>query len=175
MKRNQNSNGSQAATSTQWKAWGNGLLEWLRLNLLLLVCMVLVRLPFFLEVYYRVGLGDVGFPTVLSGSLFDLLLVCRIFAFGLVPFLCLYRFFPKTARGIFIGLIVLYAVISALLAEYYCNLTMPLDHVILVYSMKDLQTTLSSSATVSFSQVLWFLVQVGLPVLAIVLYGKLNR
>lgn len=142
----------------------SGLGLWIRLNLLLLVCMIAVRPLFFLEVYFRVGLEPIHFFTILSGSLFDLLLVCRIFAFGLVPFLCLHWFFPKTAKGVFIGLTVLYAVVSALLAEYYCNMTMPLDHVILVYSLQDLKTTVASSAALSLSQVLWFVAQVGLAV-----------
>lgn len=143
----------------------SGLSQWIRLNALLLACMVAVRPLFFLEVYFRVGLEPIHFFTILSGALFDLLLVCKCFSFGLVPFLCLYRFFPKTAKGIFIGLILLYAVVSALLAEYYCNLTMPLDHVILVYSSQDLKTTLSSSASITFAQVGWFLLQVGVPLL----------
>ncbi|MBO4328127.1 MAG: LTA synthase family protein [Bacteroidales bacterium] len=142
----------------------SGLGLWIRLNILLLVCMIAVRPLFFLEVYFRVGLEPIHFFTILSGSLFDLLLVCRIFAFGLVPFLCLHWFFPKTAKGVFIGLTVLYAVVSALLAEYYCNMTMPLDHVILVYSLQDLKTTVASSASLSLSQVGWFVAQVGLAV-----------
>lgn len=140
------------------------LAQWLRLNALLLLCMIAVRPLFFLEVYFRVGLAPIHFFTILSGAIYDLLLVCRIFAYGLIPFLVLHAFFPKTARGIFIGLIVFYAVVSALLAEYYCNLTMPLDHVILMYSYQDLKTTLSSSATLSIGQVIWFLLQVGVPV-----------
>jgi uncharacterized sulfatase len=146
------------------KSLSIALAQWLRLNALLLLCMIAVRPLFFLEVYFRVGLAPIHFFTILSGAIYDLLLVCRIFAYGLIPFLVLHAFFPKTARGIFIGLIVFYAVVSALLAEYYCNLTMPLDHVILMYSYQDLKTTLSSSATLSIGQVIWFLLQVGVPV-----------
>ncbi len=136
--------------------------QWVRLNLLLLVCMVALRPLFFMEVYFRLGLEWRQLLTVLSGSFFDLLLVSRIFTFGLLPFLLVYYFFPKTAKGIFKGLIILYAVVSALLAEYYCNLTMPLDHVVLVYSLEELKTTLFASTTsVSLAQVLWFVLQVG--------------
>lgn len=143
-----------------------GLGEWVRLNLLLLVCMVALRPLFFLEVYFRLGLEWRQLLTVLSGSFFDLFLVSRIFTFGLLPFLLVYYFFPKTAKGIFKGLIILYAVVSALLAEYYCNLTMPLDHVVLVYSLEELKTTLFASTTsVSLAQVLWFVLQVGMVVL----------
>ena len=145
-----------------------GIGEWVHLNLLLLICMVAMRPLFFLEVFFRLGLEWRQLLTVLSGSLFDLLLVSRIFTFGLIPFLLVFYFFPKTAKGIFKGLILLYAVISALLAEYYCNLTMPLDHVILVYSVEELKTTVfASSSSLSWSQVLWFVIYVGLAILLV--------
>ena len=150
-----------------------GLRQWVRLNLFLLLCMVAMRLWFFLEVHFRLDIALNQFFTILSGALFDLLLVCRVMAYGLIPFLLIHWFFPKTARGIFIGLIVLYTVVSALLAEYYCNLGMPLDHVILVYSPEELKTTVFSSTTsISFVQVLWFVLLVGFPVLILLLAGR---
>lgn len=153
----------------------SGLSQWLRLNLLLLACMIVVRPLFFLEVHFRLGVEASGLLTVLSGSLFDLLLVCRVVAYGLIPFLLIHWFFPKTARGIFVGLIILYALVSALLAEYYCNLGMPLDHVVLVYSVEELKTTaFSSSTAVSLGQVLWFVLLVGAPVLLAWLWRKVH-
>ena len=152
-----------------------GINRWIRLNALLLACMVVMRPVFFLEVYFRVGLEPIHFFTILSGALFDLLLVCRIFTYGLIPFLVLDRFFPKTARGIFVGLILLYTVLNALLAEYYCNLTMPLDHVLLVYTREELMTTLTSSATFSMTPILWFIAQMALPVLLLVLFFKSGK
>ena len=159
---------------TTWKdKLVSGLGDWVRLNLLLLVCMVAMRPLFFLEVYFRVGLEWRQLLTVMSGSLFDLLLVSRIFTFGLVPFLLVHFFFPKTAKGVFKGLILLYAVVVALLAEYYCNLTMPLDHVILVYSPEELKTTVfASSASISLAQVLWFVLTVGVAVVITFTGGK---
>lgn len=148
----------------------SGLGEWVHLNLLLLVCMVALRPLFFLEVYFRLGLEWRQLFTVLSGSLFDVLLASRIFVFGLVPFLLFYYFFPRVATGVFKGLVLLYAVVAALLAEYFCNLTMPLDHVILVYSVDELKTTVfSSSTSLSWIQVLWFVLQVGVAMLLILL------
>ncbi len=141
------------------------LCQWLRLNLLLLACMVVVRPIFFLEVYFRVGLEPIHFFTILSGVLFDAILVARVFTYGLIPFLLLHRFFPRTSFGVFKGLIIAYVVVSALLAEYYCNLTMPLDHVILVYTAEEVKTTLFSSASFSWAPVLWFVLQVGIPLL----------
>ena len=160
---------------TIWSRWNNALKVWLELNLVLLACMVVMRPIFFLEVYFRVGLDSIHFFTILSGAIFDLLLVCRVFTYGLIPFLALHPFFPKVAKGVFIGLTVLYGIVNALLAEYYCNLTMPLDHVILVYSLQDLKTTVSSSATLSIGQVLWFIAQVALPIVLLVVFTKRIR
>lgn len=151
-----------------------GINEFVRLNLLLLACMVVMRPVFFLEVHTCLGVPFNLFPVVLSGTLFDVLLVCRIFVFGLLPFLLLYRFFPKIARGVFVGLIVLYVVVSALLSEYYCQLTMPLDHVILVYTAAEIRETLFSSASFSWPPVLWFLAFLSLPTLLICLWRKLR-
>lgn len=146
-----------------------GLGEWLRLSFVLLFCMVAMRPLFFLEVYFRLGLEWRQLLTVLSGVLFDLLLVSRIFTFGLIPFLLVYYFFPKTAKGIFVGLTLLYAVVVALLTEYYCNLTMPLDHVVLVYSPEELKTTVfSSSTSISLAQVFWFVLQVAVATLIVI-------
>lgn len=151
-----------------------GLREWVRLNLVLLLCMIAVRILFFLEVHLRLGVPFKQFFTILSGTLFDLLLVCRIIAYGLIPFLLIHYFFPKTARGVFIGLMILYFVVVALLSEYYCNLGMPLDHVILVYSPEELRTTVFSSASFSWVPVLWFVVLVGVPVLLVLLWRRMR-
>lgn len=151
-----------------------GLRQWVRLNLVLLLCMIAVRILFFLEVHLRLGVPFKQFFTILSGTLFDLLLVCRIIAYGLIPFLLIHYFFPKTARGVFIGLMILYFVVVALLSEYYCNLGMPLDHVILVYSPEELRTTVFSSASFSWVPVLWFVVLVGVPVLLVLLWRRMR-
>lgn len=146
-----------------------GLRQWVRLNLLLLLCLIVMRLWFFLEVHFRLDIAFSQFFTILSGGLFDLLLVCRVMTYGLIPFFLIHCFFPKTAQGIFIGLMILYFVVSALLAEYYCNLGMPLDHVVLVYSPEELKTTVFSSTSLSYVQVLWFVLLVGIPALLVLL------
>lgn len=160
------------------KAWSDklwsGLCQWVRLNLLLLACMVAMRPVFFLEVYFRVGLEPIHFFTILSGAVFDLLLVARICCYGLIPFLLVHWFFPKTARGVAVGLVVAYTVVSAFLSEYYCNLTMPLDHVLLVYTPEELKTTVFSSASLSLAQVLWFLAQMAVPALLLWCWKKVH-
>ncbi len=151
-----------------------GLSQWLHLNVLLLACMILVRWVFFFEINTRLAIELNLFHAVLVGSLYDLLLACRLICFGLVPFLLLHFFAPKAARGIYVALIVLYGVVSALLAEYYCNLNMPLDHVILVYSPEEVMGTAASSASITATPFIWFFLTVGLTVLLTVLWRRVH-
>lgn len=152
----------------------DGLRQWARLNLLLLACMVAGRFLFFLEVYFRLGVERSCFFIILSGVFFDALLVCRVVVYGLIPFLLLHWFFPKLARGVFLGVILLYALVSTLLAEYYCNLGAPLDHVVLVYSVEELKTTVFSSTSLSMVQVLWFIILMAMPLLLAYLWKKVR-
>ena len=122
---------------------------WVRLNVLFLACLVAVRLLFFFELHFRIEAGWEVFPTVMSGLLFDLILLCRVFVYGLLPFVLMHRFLPKAACGVFCGWLVLYTVVEALLAEYYCNLNQPLDQVVLVYTPEELKETVSSSTALS--------------------------
>lgn len=129
---------------------------WIRLNLLFLASLLAFRLLYFFELHFRIEAGWEVFPTVMSGAMFDLILLSRVFVYGLIPFVLMYRFLPKTACWVFGGELVLYAVVEALLVEYYCNLNQPLDHVVLVYTPEELMETVFSSAALSWAQVFWF-------------------
>ena len=133
-----------------------GIRIWLKLNLLLLVFMFVLRLFFYAEVHFRLDIDASRFWTIMSGLHFDVLLWCRITAFFALPFLLLYLAFPKTTPRIYLGLVFLYGVVSALLTEYFCNLSMPLDHVILVYTPEEVKGTAASSASITATPFLWF-------------------
>ena len=133
-----------------------GVSSWLRQNLLLLVFMMVLRLFFIAEVHIRLGIEASHFWGILGGSLFDLTLLCRMIAFFALPYLLFYYFFPKTTQRVYFGLIILYGIVSALLTEYYCNLSMPLDHVVLVYTPEEVKGAASSSASVTATPFLWF-------------------
>lgn len=148
---------------------------WIRLNMLFLACLVAVRLLFFFELHFRIETGWDVFPIVMSGVLFDLILLCRVFVYGLIPFVLMHRFWPKAACWVFSGWLVLYAVIEALLVEYYCNLNQPLDHVILVYTPEELKETISSSAALSLAQVFWFVLHVACATALVSLCGVARK
>lgn len=148
---------------------------WIRLNLLFLACLVAVRLLFFFELHFRTEAGWDVFPIVMSGVLFDLILLCRVFVYGLIPFVLMHRFLPKAACGVFCGGLVLYTVVVALLAEYYCNLNQPLDQVVLVYTPEELKETVSSSAALSRAQVFWFVLHLACATALVSLCGVVRK
>ena len=134
-----------------------GLGQWVKLSLFLLLGMLVVRLFFFLQVYLRIEVDASQFLNILKGFVFDFYLVCHAAFWLLVPFLLFYRFFPKTTCGVGVGLVFAYVAVAALLTEYFCHLYMPFDHVVLVYSPSELMGTATSSASVTAAPFLWFL------------------
>ena len=152
----------------------NGIRQWAKANLLLLVCMLVTRMFFLLQVTHRVVIEAASFSTVASGAVYDLLLVCHIAAWLLVPFLLLYCLWPNATSKTYTGLTLFYAVASALLTEYFCNLMMPLDHVIFVYSPEEVMGTLSSSAHVTAAPFIWFLLTMAVVATATLLWRKIR-
>ena len=143
----------------------DGLCQWIRLNLFLLVCMIVIRVIFYFQVHTRIEIEASQFAGIMKGSLFDALLLCRAIAVLAVPFLALYCWFPKTVSRVYMGLVFFYVVVAALLTEYYCNLSMPLDHVILVYTPEEVKGTANSSANITATPFLWFFGTMALVVL----------
>lgn len=152
----------------------NGLCQWVKINLFWLVCMLLIRMFFYFQVHTRIEIDASQFAGIMKGFVFDFYLMCHLMTWLTIPFLVLYRFFPKTTNGIFMGLVFFYVVVAALLTEYYCNLTMPLDHVVLVYTPEEVMGTASSSAHVTATPFLWFFGTMALVVLLSLLWRKVK-
>ena len=144
------------SNTTFWNRLKEGLCQWIRLNLFLLVCMLVIRLFFYFQVHNRLEIDASQFAGIMKGSLFDGMLLARLIAGLSVPYLVLHCCFPKTMPKVYMGLVFLYVVIAALLTEYFCNLTMPLDHVVLVYTPEEVMGTASSSANITATPFLWF-------------------
>lgn len=152
----------------------DGICQWAKANLLLLICMLITRVFFLLQVTHRVVIEAASFSTVASGIVFDLLLVCHIAAWLLVPFLLSYCFWPNATSKTYTGLTIFFAIVSALLTEYFCNLMMPLDHVIFVYSPEEVMGTLTSSAHFTVAPFIWFLLTMAVVVTATLLWKKIR-
>ena len=134
-----------------------GICQWAKANLLLLVCTLITRAFFLLQVTHRVVIEAASFSTVASGIVFDLLLVCHIATWLLVPFLLFYCFWPNTTSKTYTGLTVFFAVVSALLTaarvmDFLLRLTkssFPLT-VYLKRSLLKVKYTFPSCAMISF-------------------------
>lgn len=150
------------------------LCQWLKLNLFLLLCMLVLRIFFYLQVHFRIEVDTSQFLNILKGFVFDFYLVCHAAIWLLAPFLLFHYFFPKTTFGVCLGLVVAYVVVAAVLTEYYCHLYMPLDHVVLVYSPAELRGTATSSAIVTVIPFLWMLGTLATVVLLWFLVRKLQ-
>lgn len=152
----------------------NGIKEWIHLNILLLLLMLVVRLLFYVEITTRIDIAASQFLNILLGFKYDLLLASHIIIWDLLVFFVLYYFFPKTTVKIYKVLIFTYAIISTLLTEYFCNLTMPLDHVIFAYSLESLKATIQSSSSLSIVPFLYIAISIFLFVIIAQLWKKIK-
>ena len=152
----------------------DGIKVWVSLNLLLILFMLVVRIIFFIETATRINVSISQFLNILLGFKYDLLLASHIIAWSSLIFLIFYYFFPKTSVKIYKVLIFTYAIISTLLTEYFCNLTMPLDHVIFAYSVESLKATISSSSSFSIIPILYIAISIFLFVIISRLWKKVK-
>lgn len=134
--------------------------EWAHLNILLLLMMLVVRIIFFIETTIRIDIDIAQFTNIISGYKYDLILAAHIIAWIFPIFLIFHYFFPKATTKTYKVLIFVYAIISTLLTEYFCNLMMPLDHVIFAYSVEGLKGAIESSSSFSIIPVLFLVISI---------------
>ena len=146
--------------------------KWASTTVGLFLCLLLTRLVFALELRFRMGMEWQQPLPVLSGSWQDLFPTAFIGIIVLVPFVLIYLWLPKLAKGLYVAVIVLFVLLTASLYEYYCNMNMPLDHVIFVYSTSDMTDIVKTSVTLGFSQVFWFLLTLFAMVLVLVMLRR---
>lgn len=152
----------------------DGIKKWIHLNILLLLLMFVTRIVFFIETTTRIDIDTSQFLNVILGFKYDLLLVSHFIIWDFLVFLLLYWFIPKTTVKIYKVLIFIFALISTLLTEYFCNLMMPLDHVIFAYSVESLKATISSSASFSIIPILYIVISMTLFVIISRLWEKVR-
>lgn len=152
----------------------DSIAEWAGLTVWLLVCMLIIRVIFFIQVHFRIEVEASQIFNVLQGVVYDFYLVCHAIAWLLLPFILFYQFFPKATVKVTRGLVYTYVAVAALLTEYYCNLNMPLDHVVLVYSPEEVLGTASSSAHITWTPFVWFFTTMALVALISWLWKKIR-
>lgn len=148
-------------TMTKYK---EALGKWAAMTAELFFGLLLTRLVFSLELHLRVGMKWSSLLPLFSGAWQDAFPAAFIGIVALLPFVLIYLWLPKLAKGLYVAVIVLFVLLTTMLNEYYCNMRMPLDHVLLVYSTGDMADIVKTSVTLSFWQVFWFLLTLLLPV-----------
>ena len=148
--------------------------QWIHLNILLVLMMFVIRIIFFIEVTTRINIDASQFSNIILGIKYDLLLAAHLIAWIAPIFLILHHFFPKTTNNIYKTLIFIYATISIFLTEYFCNLMMPLDHVIFAYSAEDLKGAVESSTSFSIVPILYFVISLAVCILISRLWNKVK-
>ncbi|MBR4689174.1 MAG: LTA synthase family protein [Bacteroidales bacterium] len=122
-----------------------------------IVLSFLMRLCFFIELYVRLQIPAEKILIVLSGFFYyDLLFVSSISVIVCIPYLIVHRLSARVNQIIIQVSLFLYAILNAILAEYYCNVFRPLDQILLVYSPQELLTTVLASTNVSIIACLFF-------------------
>ena len=152
----------------------NSIQQWIHLNILLLLMMLIIRIIFYIETTTRINIEISQFANIILGFKYDLLLASHFIAWFSLIFLIFHYFFPKTTITVYKTLIFIYAIISTLLTEYFCNLTMPLDHVIFAYSVEGLKGTVESSSSFSIVPILYFIISLALCILISKLWEKVK-
>ena len=148
--------------------------QWIHLNILLVLMMFVIRIIFFIEVTTRINIDASQFSNIILGIKYDLLLVAHIIAWLAPIFLILHHFFPKTTTKIYKTLIFIYVITSTFLTEYFCNLMMPLDHVIFAYSIEGLKGAVESSTSFSIVPILYFAISLALCIFISRLWKKIR-
>ena len=150
------------------------IIQWIHLNIMLLLMMLICRIIFYVETTTRINIEASQFANVILGFKYDLLLTSHFIAWIFPIFLILHHFFPQKTVKTYRVLIFIYAIISTLLTEYFCNLMMPLDHVIFAYSIEGLKGTISSSSSFSIIPILFLALSIFLFVFISRLWSKVK-
>lgn len=131
----------------------------INLNLLLLAVTLVLRIFFFATLYAGHQIASSDAWTVLSGILYDVMFILYLNVWAVLPFALLYNFFPRVAKGTYIGLIALYAITYLALIEYFSNMMKPLDHILYMYPLHELVDVVFSSVSFSAgSFIAWIMV-----------------
>ena len=129
--------------------WGKSLFQ-------AILLLFLLRLVFFCELFIRLHIDFEKILMVISGFFYyDLLLLASVFVIIAIPYCIIQHIFPRFNGFLVQGLFVLYSLLTALLAEYYCEVFRPLDQVVFAYTPQELLDTVAASTNVSAVSILF--------------------
>ena len=122
--------------------------------------MILIRLLFTIALYFRLAIDFLGITTILGGIRFDMILSGSIAVTTFLPIILLGYFLQKFITTVIKIALYIYALISFVLTEYYCNLYRPLDQVVYAYSFSEIKETIGASLSLNWGILLLFVLHI---------------
>lgn len=138
--------------------------SWTKVNLTFAATMLILRLMFYAITSIRLRPETEIFWTIMSGVKFDVVLTGSVAIATFLPYSLVHFFAPKTARIIAGSAIVLYALATSLLTEYFCVMSRPLDHILFAYSPAEVKKIVLQSTTVSSVSIANVVLSIGLTI-----------
>ena len=138
--------------------------SWAKANLTFAATMLILRLLFYAIAAIRLTSETAIFWTIMSGVKFDIVLTGSVAMATLIPYCLVHYFAPKTAKIIAGSAIVLYALATSLLTEYFSVMNRPLDHILFAYSPSEIKNIVLQSTSVSFASIANVVLSIGLTI-----------
>jgi len=118
------------------------------------ILVIVVRLLYVGELFFRTDLNLHQLPIPLYGIIYDYLFCCHIGLFILLPLAIIKQKLPTFSTILICLFLILYCLFSIISTEYYCTVGKPLDHVILVYSPQEIANTILWSTSISIASII---------------------
>lgn len=142
----------------------NAFISWAKANLAFMLTMLILRLVFYMVMICKMPLETARFGVIMSGLKFDAILTGSVAIATLIPYCIIHWLCPKGARVIASSAIILYALATSLLTEYFCTMSRPLDHVLFTYSLDEVKNIVLQSTSVSFVSIANVALSIGLTI-----------
>lgn len=136
------------------------LKNWTSFLLRFLVLAIGLRLLFMTELSFRVATDEHVLIPMLYGVLYDVIVVSKLGVIILLPIAILQFYTPKIGAIVGVVFIILYAILSAIVAEYFCQVGQPLDHVVWAYTPQEIYNTILWSTKITFAPIVFFLLYI---------------
>lgn len=145
-------------------------------NFFWLFCITALICRFFwlIEVSVREDFSSTIIYAILSGTLYDVVFICKTCAALFIPYLIFNYLCPVKTKISGIVIISIYVLVSNLLNEYFLTEKILLDHIICLYDFESLMGIVLSSSKVSLSQIMWISGSIVIPLLCTYFLTKIK-
>lgn len=138
--------------------------SWAKANLVFMLTLLILRLIFYTVMICKMPPETAKFWVIMSGLKFDAILTGSVAIATLIPYCIIHWLCPKAARIAAGSTIILYALATSLLTEYFSVMMRPLDHVLFTYSLDEVKNIVLQSTSVSFVSIANIILSIGLTI-----------